>query len=266
MNRKCFRLAAATVVASLMLATTLVCADTLTNVQQRKKLIVAIDLGTPPFGMVDEKAQKVGSDIETAQLLAKDLGVELEVVPVTGANRIPFLLTNKVDMVLSSFVITEERKKVIDFSRPYGVLTVGILGPVAAKVTSFKDLSGKTIAATRGTTADQELGRGIKDVPNVKIVRFEDDATTSTAVATGQQEYIAAPVTILFNIKKSSPSSDLAVKFTMQDQPYAIGLRKNEPALKGYLDNWVTANLKNGRLNGIYQKYFGVPLPAAVQN
>jgi polar amino acid transport system substrate-binding protein len=241
-------------------------ADTLDTIRQRKKIIVAVDIGTPPFGMIDGQARQSGSDIESAQLLAKDLGVELEVVPVTGANRIPFLLTRKADVVLSSFVITDERKKVIDFSLPYGVLTVGISGPAKPKVASFADLTGKTVAATRGTTADQELVRGIKDFPGVTIVRFEDDATTSTAVATGQQDYIAAPITVIPGIKKANPSRDIELKFVIKEQPYGIGLRKNEPQLKAYLDGWVKTNLKNGKLDGIYKKYFAVSLPADMLN
>lgn len=241
-------------------------ADTLDTIRQRKKIIVAVDIGTPPFGMIDAQARQSGSDIETAQLLAKDLGVELDVVPVTGANRIPFLMTRKADVVLSSFVITDERKKVIDFSIPYGVLKVGIAGPAHPKVASFADLAGKTVAATRATTADQELARGVKDIAGVTIVRFEDDATTSTAVATGQQDYIAAPITIIPGIKKANPGRDIELKFVIKAQPYGIGLRKNEPELKAYLDGWVKTNLKNGKLDSIYKKYFGASLPAEMLN
>jgi polar amino acid transport system substrate-binding protein len=250
----------------LMAFSSLAAADTLDTIRQRKKIIIAVDIGTPPFGMIDAQARQSGSDIESAQLLAKDLGVELEVVPVTGANRIPFLMTRKVDVVMSSFVITEERKKVIDFSNPYGVLKIGIAGPAKPKVTSFAELSGKTVAATRGTTADQELVRGVKDIPGVNIVRFEDDATTSTAVATGQQDYFAAPITAIPGIKRSNPNRDIELKFVMMAQPYGIGLRKNEPQLKAYLDGWVQTNLKNGKLDGIYKKYFGASLPAEMLN
>ena len=95
------------------------------------KLRVAIDLGVPPYGMKDAALKSTGSDVETARLLAQDLGVELEIVPTTGANRVPFLQTNKADIVISSMSITPERQKVVDFSVPYAAIlaVVGAPGP-----------------------------------------------------------------------------------------------------------------------------------------
>lgn len=236
-------------------------ADTLDQIKQRKKILVAVDIGAPPYGMIDAQARQTGSDVETARLLAKDLGVELEIVPVTGPNRVPFLLTKKADIVLASFSVTEERKKVIDFSAPYGVIPVVVGGPSKAPLKTFADLSGKTIAVTRGTTSDQELSRGAKEVPGVNIVRYEDDATTNTAVSTGQQDYLAAAISVIPAVKKSNPSRDLEIKFVMKTFPYAIGLRKGDTALKNWLDGWVRTNLQNGRINTIYKTYFGLSLP-----
>ncbi|MFX7824745.1 transporter substrate-binding domain-containing protein, partial [Acinetobacter baumannii] len=68
-------------------------ADALADIKARKKVLIAIDLGAPPFGMTNAKLEPQGSDVETARLLAKDMGVELEIVQVTGPNRIPFLMT-----------------------------------------------------------------------------------------------------------------------------------------------------------------------------
>jgi polar amino acid transport system substrate-binding protein len=251
---------------SLLGSASLASAGTLDTIKQRKKILVAVDIGAPPFGMIDGQAKQSGSDIEAAQLLAKDLGVELEVVPVSGPNRVPFLLTKKADVVMASFSITDERKKVIDFSNPYAVLQVVVGGPAKQKLSGFPDLSGKTIAVTRGTTSDQELTRGTKEVPNVSIVRYEDDATTNTAVSTGQQDYIAAAMSVIPAVKKSNPSRDVETKFAMKGYPLGIGLRKNEPELKSYLDGWVKTNMQNGKLNDIYKKYFGTALPADMLN
>jgi polar amino acid transport system substrate-binding protein len=242
-------------------ATSALAADTLEAIKQRKKILIAVDIGAPPYGMVDAQAKQVGSDIDAANLLAQDLGVALEVVPVTGPNRVPFLLSRKVDIVMASFSITDERKKVIDFSEPYGVVPVVVGGPASAKVASFADLTGKTIAVTRGTTNDMELTRGTKDIPGVTIVRYEDDATTNTAVSTGQQDYIATPPTVISAVKKANPSRDIQMKFVMKTYPYGIGMRKNEPELKAWLDAWVQKNIKNGKFNEIYTRHHGMPLP-----
>ena len=239
-------------------------ANALDTIKQRKTILVAVDIGMPPYGMVDDQARQVGSDVEAAKLLAQDLGVALEIVPVSGPNRVPFLLSRKADVVMASFSITDERKKVIDFSAPYGVVPVVVGGPASGRVATFSDLSGKAIAVTRGTMSDHELSRGSKDVPGVVIVRYEDDATTNTAVATGQQDFIATAPSVISAVKKANPSRDIVPKFAMKSYPYGIGLRKNEPELKAWLDGWVKTNFKNGKLNEIFTRHFGMPLPPEV--
>ena len=66
---------------------------------------------------------------------------------------------------------------------------------------------------------------------------------------------------MLLAIRQANPARDI-VPSTATAYPYAVGLRKNEPELKAWLDGWVAANLKNGAFNEIYQRYFGMPLPA----
>jgi len=237
-------------------------ANTLDAIKQRGKILIAIDVAHPPYGMLDDKAKETGSDVETARLLAKDLSVDLEIVQVSGANRIPFLLSGKADIVIASFSITEERKKVIDFSRPYGVVPVVLAAPVGEKVTAAADLDGKTVAVARGTTADMELTKFLKPVSGAKIVRYEDEATTNTAVATGQQSIFAAALSTANELAEQNPDKKLEVKMTLAAYPMAIGLRKKDDALREWVDGWVTANLKNGKLNEIYKKYFKMDLPA----
>lgn len=241
-------------------------ADTLDTIRQRKKILIAVDIGAPPYGFLDAQANQAGSDIEAARLLAKDLGVELDVVPVTGPNRVPYLLTKKADVVMASFSITEERRKVIDFSEAYGVVPIVVAGPKAAVLKGFADLAGKNVAVTRGTTSDQELTRGTKEVAGVTVTRYEDDATTNTAVATGQQDYMAAAPSVVPAVRKANPTRDIEVKFVMKSFPYGIGVRKDDAALKAWLDAWVKTNLKNGRFNEIYQRHFGMSLPAEMLN
>lgn len=245
----------------LLGAANLAWSDTLDTIKQRKKILIAVDIGAPPYGFLDTQAKQAGSDIEAANLLAKDLGVELEIIPVTGPNRVPFLLTKKADLVMASFSITDERKKVIDFSEPYGVVPIVVAGPKAFALKGFSDLAGKNVAVTRGTTSDQELSRGTKEVANVTVVRYEDDATTNTAVATGQQDYLAAAPSVIPAVKKANPSRDIEIKFVMKSFPYGVGLRKDEVALKGWVDSWVKTNLKNGKFNEIYKRHFGISLP-----
>ena len=236
-------------------------ADTLADIKARGKVLIAIDLAVPPYGMSDASMKPTGSDVETAELLAKDLGVKLEIVQVTGPNRIPFLLTGKADMVISSFSVSDERKKVIDFSDPYGMIQTVVAGPKDMAIKGYEALAGKRVAVTRGTTNDAEATANAK---GAQIVRFDDDATLITALVSGQADLVATAPALLATINAKNPPKQLDVKFVMRTFPYAIGLRKNDPALLTWLNTWVKTNLKNGKLNDIYKKYQGVSLPESM--
>lgn len=234
-------------------------ADTLADIKQRKKVLVAIDLGAPPFGMTDAKMQPQGSDVDVARMLAKDLGVELEIVPVTGPNRIPFLMTNKADMVISSFSITPERAKVVDYSIPYGASQFVVAGPKPVAIKDMNDLVGKRIGVVRGNMQDTLL---TPIAPKgTTLVRFDDDATVTAAVVSGQVDALCTPNSLASAIAKQNPAKNIETKFSIKVIPYAIGLRKNEPELSKWLNTWIAANLKNGRLGESYQHWVGSPLP-----
>jgi polar amino acid transport system substrate-binding protein len=232
----------------------------LAAIRQSRKLRVAIDMGNPPHGMMDGKFQPIGSDVETAQLLAKDLGVELEVIQVPTSARVQFLLSNRADLVISALSITPERRRVVEFSIPYASLKTVVAAPASMAISSYADLAGQRVAVTRGTVNDQYLTQGVKDVPNVTVTRFEDDATTSTAVTSGQLRIYASSLPLITQLKQTNPSVDLAVKFTMHGFPIGIALRKDDPELKTYLDSWVTTNLRNGKLVDIYKKWQDVAI------
>jgi polar amino acid transport system substrate-binding protein len=261
--RKLSLLAGVVLAAGLVASASAALADTLADIKARGSIVVAVDVSHPPYGMLDGEAKETGSDIETAKLLAEDLGVKLEIVPVSGANRVPFLLSNRADVVIASFSITEERKKVIDYSKPYGVIPVVISGPKDTNIKAAADLSGMEIAVARGTTADIELTKLLKaSDSDASIVRYEDESTTNTAMATGQQTVFAAALSTAQSVATQSPALGLEIKVEMANYPMAMGLRKGDDAFKQTLDGFVDTNLKNGKLNTIYKKYFGQDLPA----
>ena len=234
-------------------------ADTLDDIKKAGKVRIAIDTAIPPFGMTDDKMQPSGSDVDTAQLLAKDLGVQLEIVPTTGPSRIPGLQTNKADLVVSTLSITPERAKVVDFSIPYADHPSVVAGLPSIAIKSYADLAGKKVAVVRGTTQDTDLSREAK---GAQLVRYEDDATMALAFASGQVDILATARSLLPAISKKNPGRTAESKITMQTFYLAIGLRKNEPQLKAWVDDWVRTNLKNGRLAAIYKKYHGIEIPA----
>lgn len=234
-------------------------ADTLSDIKQRKKVLIAVDLGAPPFGMTDAKMEAQGSDVDVARMLAKDMGVELEIVQVTGPNRIPFLMTGKADMVISSFSITPERAKVVAYSAPYGASQFVIAGPKGTAIKTMDDLVGKRIGVVRGNMQDSLLTPIAPKGTN--MVRFDDDATVTAALMSGQVDALCTPNSLAAAIGKQNPAKQIEIKFAIKVIPYAIGLRQNEPELQKYLNSWIATNLKNGRLGDSYERWVGSPLP-----
>lgn len=229
-------------------------ADALKDIRAAKKIRIAVDTGSPPYGMVDAALKPIGSDVETAQLLAQDLGVTLEMVQTTSPNRIPFLQTNKADIVVASLSVTPEREKVIDFSIPYAQILAVVAGPKAMNIKGFEDLAGKRVATTRGSNNDRVATVGAKDA---QMVRYDDDATLVTAAVSGQADIVATSPAIVNAVLAKDPKKDLVQKFVMQTVPLGIGVRKNEPELKAWLNDWIAKNTQNGKLTAIYKKYHG---------
>ncbi len=235
------------------------CADELDDIKKAGKIRVAIDLGVPPYGMTDDKLQPTGLDVETAQALAKDWGLQFEHVPTTGASRIPSLQTGKADLVISSLSYTAERAKVIDFSLGYAVLRTVIAAPKGVNVKSLADLDGKTVATVRGTTHDTQL---TKEGPKgMKLVRYEDDATEAQAFLSGQVDIFSTAEMIVPQIDKKNPARQVEIKFVLDNFKLAVGVKKGEKRLLDEVNKWIVANIKNGRLNALNKKYFGGDLP-----
>jgi len=249
----------AALTAAVLGLTTLSHADTLSDIKQRKKVLVGIDLTFPPFGMLDGNLKPIGSDVSAAKMLAKDLGVELEIVQLTGPNRVPYLLTNKVDMVIASFSITAERKKVIDFSLPYSVSESVIFAPKVVNITKLSDLAEKRIGLVRGNLQERLLKPIAPEA--MKIVRFDDDASNVIALLSGQVDGIGASKELLPSILKQSGTKPIEVKVSFGIVEHGIGIRKGDTALLNWTNQWVTANLASGKLSESYKESIGYGLP-----
>ena len=236
-------------------------ADTLTEVRKAHKVRIGIDMNIPPYGMLDGKLEPAGTDFELAKKLAADLGVDLEVVSTTGASRVPNLQTNKADLIVSTLSVTPERAKVIDFSTPYMPMQTIVFAPKSTTVVGFADLAGKTVSTTRGTAQDTQV---TKNAPDATIVRYEDEATLITAAITGQADIVGGTAAHLATIIERAPAREMESKFVMQSLSVAIGVRKGEPELLAWTNQWVRTNLRNGSINAIYRKYLKADLPQQI--
>lgn len=234
-------------------------AQTLDAILKAGKIRIGIDMTIPPFGFEDAQNQPAGSEVDTAKLLAHDLGVQLEIVPTTAINRIPYLLTNRADLMMATFAISPERAKSAWFSTPYGASGAVLMAPKGANFKSMADLAGKTIAVARGSLTDQSL---TTDAPKeVRVMRFDDDAGASAAMMAGQVDAYGTATPIAANLIRQFPDRQLEVKFTIRTSWYSIGLRRGDVDMLQWVNTFLFFHLQNGDLGRIYRKWVGSPLP-----
>ena len=254
--KKTLTLMAATV--SLVASAPSSSADELDDILQTSVIKIAVPQDFPPFGSAGKDGNLEGYDVDVARLVAKDLGVKLELVPVSSVNRIPFLLTGKVDLVISSLGINPERARVIAFSNAYAPFFSGVFGDAKVQVKSAADLAGKTVGVTRGTIEESDLA---KIAPKTATIRpFEDNNATMAALLSGQVELIATGSAAAATLSQKNPGK-VEKKFVIRDSPTHIGVRRGEHDLVAWLNVFIHYHKKpGGELDALARKWFGEPL------
>lgn len=234
-------------------------ADVLQDIKDRNLIRIAVPQDFPPFGSIGTNLKPQGIDVDMANYIADELGVKIEIIPVTSANRIPYLQTKKVDLVISSLGKNPEREKAIDFSTPYAPFFLGVFGSKDVSVSKIEELANKTVGVTRGSVEDLELEKNAPKSVNVR--RFEDNNTTLTAYLSGQVNLIATGNLVAAEIAKRQPKRAPENKFMLKDSPCYIGMAKGETALQAKVNELIKAALASGELNDISMKWLKAPLP-----
>lgn len=235
-------------------------AEAMDDILSRGVVRVAIAVTAPPFGFMNDKNEPDGSDVAAAKLLAKDLGVKLEIVPVTASNRMAYLQSGRVDLTMSTLSVDPQRAKVIDFSSPYETIRAVVLAPKDVKITSPADLVGKKISAPRGTTNEADLAAIAPE--GAEIIRFDDEAGAMNALASGQVDAYAVGEPLAGPLRKRFPDRDYEAKIVLRNNYQCVGMPRGNPALLQWVNSWVFYHLHSTtELRDIYKKYIGIDLP-----
>ena len=182
---------------------------TLDEIKEDGTINIGVFSDKNPFGYVDENGEYQGYDVYFANRLAEDLGVEINLVSTEAANRIEYLQTGKVDLILANFTVTDERAEEVDFALPYMNVALGVVSPSSNVITSLDDWnSDDQMIVISGTTAETYL---IENYPDIKLQKYDSYATAKNAIENGN------------GVAWANDNTEV-IAFALQNEGYEVGI------------------------------------------
>lgn len=234
-------------------------AVSLNDIIQRGSVKIGVLTGAPPMGMIDEKGNPTGYDVDVANLLGTYLNLPVEIVPLTPPARIPALQTGKVDFLVATLSPTGERAKTVMFTQPYNAFNMDIISGPDANFEKLEDLTNKRVSVNRGSTQETALRKA--NVPGLEIVVYEDDSTSAQALIAGQVDAVALPSTVGEAIINQRPEAGLKVGFTFFRQGNSMATKIEDFELRQWLNTAIYLMKVSGELDEIAIKWTGRPMP-----
>lgn len=228
-------------------------ADELATVKHRGTLIVGVKADYPPFGFRAPNGQIEGIEPSLAADVAKSLGVKLELVPVTAANRMQFLQQGKIDLMIATMNITPERERIVQIVRPaYYASGYNVMLPKSMHVTAWNQLKGKPICGIQGAYYNKQSAEKY----GVRVVAFTGTAEALTALKQGRcLGFLYDNTSISADLLRPEWSSyDMPLE-TQDPQPWGVAVRKGETQWAAYMSDMVKKWAKDGTILALESKY-----------
>ncbi|MBQ8488417.1 MAG: transporter substrate-binding domain-containing protein [Pseudobutyrivibrio sp.] len=182
---------------------------TLDEIKESGTINIGVFSDKSPFGYVDENGEYAGYDVYFAERIGKDLGVEINYVSTEAANRIEYLQTGKVDIILANFTVTEERAEEVDFALPYMNVALGVVSPSDAVIESLDDIGADDqVIVISGTTAETYL---TKNYPDIKLQKYDAYAEAKTAFENGN------------GVAWANDNTEV-IAFSLENEGYTVGI------------------------------------------
>ena len=210
---------------------------TLDEIKTAGSLKIGVFSDKNPFGYIDNNGEYQGYDVYFAKRLAEDLGTELELVSVEAANRVEFLETGKVDIILANFTVTDERAQKVDFALPYMKVALGVVSPDSAVITSAEELNGKSLIVVKGTTAETYF---TDNYPDVKLVKFDEYNEAYSALQDGRGDAFSTDNTEVLAWAMQNPGFTVGVETLGSIDTIAPAVTKGNETLL----NWINDEIK----------------------
>ena len=227
----------------------------LETAKKRGKLIAGVKTDFPPFGTVDAAGKNVGFDVDVAHRFAKALfddEQQVELVAVTSGNRIPFLQSGKIDIIIATVTITDERRQVVEFSEPYFMSGSLLLVPKTSSARSLDDMAGKTVAVVQGAIQDRDVEQL---QPKATRVKFGKVSEAVLAVKGGRADAYVHDDIVILSLVKENPDLK-AVGTPFMPRPYGIAVRKGDLDFVKWVNDQLARMKKDGTSERLWKKYF----------
>ena len=198
--------------------------DTLAKIKEAGKIRIGVVGDKPPFGYLDAEGKNQGFDVEIAKNMSQDLfgsPDKVEFVVTEAANRVEYIKSGKVDVLLANFTQTPERAEVVDFAAPYMQVSLGVVSPKNAPVKSVDDLKGKTLLVNKGTTADAYF----------TLQKYDQNTETFDALKDGRGAALAHDNALLWAWAKENPQFEVAIGKLGEPENIAPAVKKGDKAL-----------------------------------
>ncbi|MGS4946022.1 ABC transporter substrate-binding protein [Meridianimarinicoccus sp. RP-17] len=239
-------------------------ADKLDDIIASGTLRCAVVLDFPPMGMRDENNEPIGFDVDYCKDLAAALGVDAEIVETPFPERIPALMSNRVDVGVASTSDTLERAKTVGFSVPYFAFEMAVTANNSTGIDSFEAMKGFTVGAVAGTYEAIALEEYVNQWGEGSTFRpYQTQADVFLALSQGQLDATVSTSTVAQANVQSGNFGDISVVgFAPFDTDYvALFTRRDEYGFLNYLDLFVSQQVRTGRYAELYEKWVGGELP-----
>ena len=182
---------------------------TLDEIKESGEINIGVFSDKNPFGYVDENGEYQGYDIYFANRLGEDLGVDVNFVSTEAANRIEYLQTGKVDVILANFTVTDERAEEVDFALPYMNVALGVISPDSNVIDSLDNWNpDDQMIVISGTTAETYLTENYPDIP---LQKYDSYATAKNALENGN------------GVAWANDNTEV-IAFALQNKGYTVGI------------------------------------------
>lgn len=205
--------------------------------QQKGVVRIGVFGDKPPFGYIDKNGANAGYDVAFAKRIAQEIfgdSNKVEFVLVEAANRVEFLRSDKVDIILANFTKTPERAEQVDFTLPYMKVALGVAVLQDVELANPEQLQGKTLIVNKGTTADAFF---TKNYPDVNMLKYDQNTEAFAALLDGRGDALAHDNTLLFAWVKENPRFKVAIKELGNQDVIAAAVQKGNAELRQFIDD-----------------------------